>query len=406
MSLRIKDDKNGWSVADFEQWRPHLTEFVKARIAPLIDNQDCNHILICAPVKSGKREIVEYLAMRDAAYNQSRLHTFVSAFHRVADESQRREMKIHNLHVFQVTTELRAKNCLEWLEETLSKQKQVVMHIDECDFASGYRQILASVYRPFRDNENVKIVMYSATPQEVLFSGKVDPPDYDLLEEVIERTRGRVVEYNPPASFCGPARFLDENLVTEATPFFTQTAGSPPSLTDQGKEIVAGLRKSIADGSSQNIVVLRLSYSEPGAKRTTLKEHKAIYRFLKYWKLMPELDGFNVWVDKGEKDIGSVDAAIFKIQWSSDAFWRLISKDVPTMIIIDQTCSRSTELACHDRIYATHDYRHEKTFNTISQAQERTNHYEGKYGGCSEICNNDGDFCCFNWCGRWYISIP
>ena len=98
-----KDSRNGWSVAQFETYRPILTTFLNTRVRPLLDSNECQRILIEAPVKSGKREMVEYLAMRDEAHNPTRVHTFISAFHRVADENQRNELERHNLKIFSLT---------------------------------------------------------------------------------------------------------------------------------------------------------------------------------------------------------------------------------------------------------------------------------------------------------------
>ena len=53
--------------------------------------------------------------------------------------------------------------------------------------------------------------------------------------------------------------------------------------------------------------------------------------------------------------------------------------------MIDQTASRSTELACHDRVFAYHDFRNTVVFTTVSQAQERVNHYEQRYSGFQPI---------------------
>ena len=54
-----------WSVAVFQHLRPHMTNFVDNRIIPLLEDTECRRIVVRAPVKSGKREMVEYIAMRD-----------------------------------------------------------------------------------------------------------------------------------------------------------------------------------------------------------------------------------------------------------------------------------------------------------------------------------------------------
>ena len=379
-ALPKKDDKHSWSVAIFETYRSPLTDFLKSRVLPLLDGEECRRVLIRAPVKSGKREMVEYLAMRDAAHIPTRVHAFVSGFHRTADDSQREELKIHNMHVFPLISAARVEACLKWIRDMITAGKQVVLHLDECDFATGDRQVLNTLYREVHNNPHVSSILYSATPQEVLFSGEVEDDEHQgMIDEMIHT--GERIEYQPPPSFCGPARFLDEGLVVEATPFFRKTA-TGLVLTPQGQEIITELRASIAAGSRRNILVLRLSYADLGIQRAQKKESKAIYQFAQAWSTIPELAGCLVYADKSEKDMPSAEGVLKeKIQWSNRLFWDAKRADVPVIVAIDQTSSRSTEWACHDRVHALHDFRNTLIFSVISQAQERVNHYEGKYEG-------------------------
>lgn len=383
-SLPRKDAKHSWSVAMFETHRTPLTEFLKQRIQPLLDASECQRVLIRAPVKSGKREMVEYLAKRDEAHMPLRVHAFVSAFHRAADEIQRQELKIHNMEVFSLTSKQKADSCIEWIRSMIASGKKVVLHIDECDFASGDRQILSKVYRNVRTNQDVSTILYSATPQEVLFSGEVEEDEHqEMLDEIIHT--GERVEYTPPSSFCGPARFLEENLVIEATPFFRKT-GATLTLSQQGREILTDLRRSIASGNRRNILILRLSYSDLGGSTQDKLKNKAIYQFLKDWQTIPELSDCLVYADKSEKDIPDSSEVIKeKIQWSNKLFWEAKRTDIPIIVVIDQTSSRSTEWKCHDHVFATHDFRNKLIFSVISQAQERVNHYTEPYGGFQRI---------------------
>ena len=72
-----------WSVSTFERLRPHLTGFVRESVLPLLEDPHCRRILLRAPVKCGKREIVEYIATRDLINHSTRVHAFLSAWHRV-----------------------------------------------------------------------------------------------------------------------------------------------------------------------------------------------------------------------------------------------------------------------------------------------------------------------------------
>jgi hypothetical protein len=235
-----------------------------------------------------------------------------------------------------------------------------------------------------RDAPRIKNILYSATPEEVLFSGEVEDEEYHaMMEEII--SEGERVEYTPPAGYCGPERFLEADLVHEALPFFHKE-GDGYVLSAQGKEIVADLRACIAATPSRNLLVLRLSYSDLGGTQADKKKNKAIYQLLKNLSSFPELADFLVVVDKAD-DMGIKNAQFSaeKIQWSDPKYWRRQATGTPILLVIDQTSSRSTEWACHDRIFATHDFRNVVQYSTISQAQERVNHYEQRYGGFQRI---------------------
>lgn len=379
-----------WSVAIFERERAHMADFLKERVIPLLDAEECRRVVIRAPVKSGKREMAEYMAIRDhQAGGAQRVHAFLSAWHRTADEMQRAELAQHELRVFPVISAAKARECVAWVLTQLAAGKVVVLHLDECDYGSGERQSLRIVYDEIRRAEKVFTVLYSATPQEVLFSGDVADDEYQgMIDEMMET--GEYVEYAPPAGYCGPGRFLDEGLVHEALPFFRVTGRGTIELTAQGRGIMTDLRASLAAGGRRNILVLRLSYSEEtrGQGRGGKKDHKAIYQFLHGLTSVPELADTTVLVDKGDKEMGRnlPDSVLPRvINWSKEREWSLLQSATPVLVVIDQTSSRSTEWACHNRVFATHDYRNKVTYSVVSQAQERVNHYEGRYGGFQPI---------------------
>lgn len=372
-----------WSIAIFETQRGYLTDFVKREISPLLDDRECRRIIVHAPVKSGKREIVEYIALRDRQDGSiRRVHAFISAWHRTADNVQREELKHHNLAVFSITNDQLKQKCIEWIQSQLALGKQVVLHLDECDFGTGERQKLGYVWRFTRDNINITNILYSATPQEVLFSGEVDDAHTDTMREIME---GRIVTYDPPTGFCGPRKFLQEGLVFEAKPFFTKSSTGIYSLSEQGRKIIQDLRTAIVSNPQRNIIVLRLSNNLDKGKE---KENKSIYHFLTHRDSFPELADFIVIADKGEK-FNHIRTRILRenIDWSDEdrVYWDSKPTGRPILIVIDQTSSRSTEWRCHNRIFATHDYRDSVTFSVVSQAQERVNHYAQRYGGFQPI---------------------
>jgi hypothetical protein len=133
-------------------------------------------------------------------------------------------------------------------------------------------------------------------------------------------------------------------------------------------------------------MILRLSYSDIGSRSGSVKNNKAIHQFLNGRHTIPELDDCLIYADKEEKAMPDVDGILLeKFQWSKQLFWEGKRVDRPIIVVIDQTCSRSTELACHNRLFALHDFRNKVTFSTSSQALERVNHYDTRYGGFQPI---------------------
>ena len=381
----IQKPPKPWSVAIFERERSHMTTFLKARIIPLVDARECQRVVIRAPVKSGKREMAEYMAIRDhQTGGAQRVHAFLSAWHRTADEKQRDELKQHELTIFPIISVAKAQDCVTWIRAKLTAGKVVVLHLDECDYGTGDRQSIRNIYNAIRGNDRVFTILYSATPQEVLFSGEVADDEYQgMIDEMLDE--GEYVEYEPPAGYCGPARFLDAGLVHEAHPFFNSTGRDSIELTAQGREIITQLRAGLAAGRRRNILVLRLSYGEKTrGQGCASKENKAIYQFLRGVATVPELSDIEILVDKGEKGMSQIgqrhpSMLVRPILWSVEAAWKNMQSSSPVIVVIDQTSSRSTEWACHNRIFATHDYRNKATYSVVSQAQERVNHYDSRY---------------------------
>ena len=383
-----------WSIDQMERYRTYMCDFVRHEIIIYLNDPNCRRIIIRAPVKSGKREIAEYIAIRDRIHGvNTRVHVFISAWHRAADSEQRTELAEHNLKVYSANSGKNVTECIRWIESQIAAGKSVVIHLDECDHGAGERQLLSRIWRAFRTESNVTNILYSATPEEVLYSGEVsstaenEEDDNDWASMISELFHeGVLICYDPPEGYCGPAKYLDSNLVTEAKPFF-KTNDFGAELTPQGLSIVQSMKDSIAIHPRRNVFVLRLSYSSQRGGRNDRKINKAFYQFLSNIQHFAELNNFIVMVDKDDGRVSTQGGRILveRINWSSKPYWESKVAGRPILIVIDQTSSRSTEWKCHDRIYAYHDYRNVISFSVISQAQERVNHYAQSYGGFQPI---------------------
>lgn len=436
MSSIVNKIDKPWSVDQFEEFRPHMTSFVRSKIVPLLNQHDSSsvsRVLIHGQVKVGKREIVEYIAVRDSI-NKFRTHIFISSFHRKADESQRDELETHGIEVFSIHSARRRTAAINFIGERLmsSPNAFIVIHWDECDYGTGDRQNLAELHKMFRAHPRIFNIYYSATPEEMLYSSEIAVRDTEdsLIADFYED--GVVVKYDPPAGYCGAQKFLDNNLVHQALPFF-ECCASGIRLSEQAKDIlvrakaeirvanrkrrdlqsqledaedtnnlsrIEALKEEIKRIRVRNIITLRLSYflnddddeddcSECSSSVDSDIKSKAIYTFLKFSQFVEELNPENVLIiaDKTDvKELTSLPNVNSKVvQWDKRAYWEEITKDKIVIIVNDQTSTRSTEWVCHDRVFATHDYRKRLTFNTVAQAQLRPAHYEQNYGGFQPI---------------------
>jgi hypothetical protein len=425
MNFIIEEPSKPWSVDQFEHYRSYMTRFVRGEITPIINERNNLKILIHGQVKVGKREIVEYIALRDIN-NSNRIHIFISAFHRKADESQRTELENHGITVFSIYDKKKQREAIDFISDHTLPNIAIIIHWDECDYGTGEHQSLAQIYAQFRDYPNIIHILYSATPEELLYSKEISTTEAlanTIVSDIYET--GIVKRYDPPPGYCGAKKFLDEGLVTDAIPFFDVISSTSICLTEQGKEIVDNAKKcvkkydrdisrlklALADAEddedankitdlsakikhikSRNIIVLRVSYKngdddddmDPDADADTTQSCKAIYEFLKNVNNVKELEGVYIYADKHDvktnKNLkGLKNVLITQIEWSNKDFWDRIPKDHVVIITHDQTSTRSTEWKCHDRVFATHDYRKRITFNAYAQAILRPAHFEQTY---------------------------
>lgn len=433
-----------WSVDDFEAYRPHMTQFVKSQVVKMLNELSetgMNKLLIHGQVKVGKREIVEYIAVRDSWGPPSRIHVFISAFHRKADESQRKELADHNISVFSVNSARRRDEAKAFIVDKLTTNPLliIVIHWDECDYGTGYRQNLSDMFQTFKRDPRVFNILYSATPEEMLYSNELDSnggQDDGFILDFYEK--GLVINYDPPEGYCGAKKYLDEGLVFQALPWF-ECSGNRIVLMEQAKEILNeaklynenvteeiaealyGKRHEIKEAlknkdvervkmireeatsrfKRRNIISLRLSYllndddDEDCARgdEDRCEKTSAFYAFLKSSQFVEELKDVHIIADKPDmKELMSLtNVTPQTIQWSKKAYFDGLPTEKIVLLVNLQTSTRSTEWACHDRVFAAHDYRKRRTFNTLAQAQLRPAHYCQNYGNAFQPIRIYGD---------------
>ena len=365
-----------WNLEDFKEQRPEIFQFVNNEVK----NNFSRINLIEAPVKSGKRQIVQCFSVCLPEYK----HVFGSAFHRTSDESQRKEFRNIGIDVFSITNLSSANECIDSIK---NYESPMIFHLDECDYGSGDKQLLSNVWKKLKDKINIILNIYTATPAEFLLSNDCN----DFPENV------RIFEFIPPKGFCGPGMFLDANCVYDADPFF-EKINDKYELSKQARQIILDFNKQFSENSGRNFIHLRLSSCLIGSKNCLANKMNHI--FVKEFNNFPELADFILLADKGEGKYNTdhiSNCLTSPIEWSNKCYWVDKSEKNKYIVLNDQTATRSTELECHDKIYCYHSFRNVYNFSVASQEAERYNHYCWKYNNTFQEIKIYGDVKCYKY---------
>lgn len=313
--------------------------------------KDKRHVLIKAPVKSGKRVIMEVLSVLLPGYRVK----YITSLNRVDVKNQKDELESYGISTHLTKDDRAVTSAINEIDYDIQKGYAVIAGFDECDYGSGDRQKMARLYKKFANVSEVVKLYISATAHETEASRLRDRQDYAEFT------------YTPPTEYCGAKFFLDADLVYEPEAFFENDTGEL-HLTDHAKEV---LRKSITQ--SRHIGVVRTTRQVPMDYFIFTPTRKSIETQLqnvtgKPWEVVP--------VNQKHP-----------FDWESSRN-QLLTLDTRKnyLIVIMQTCTRGTDLkGWHHKIGFWHDQRRADAvnLNTLLQAV-RICHYSTDYP--------DGDF--------------
>lgn len=340
------------TLADFAKTHTATYMFVQKMLYPEIERKT-KFIIVDAPVKSGKRTIVEIASL----IYPSAKHVFITALNRSADKLQHFELASylgkHAVHV--ICRKDRIDVLFEHINKLLKSEKQIIIHHDELDYASGSEHNIKQIWDALKIIPEIQWIMYSASPEEILHSE---------WYEALDVSQKCHIKYIPPTSYKGAEYFLENDLVFEADPFFIMDEEDEDiELSDQAIDIINNLNDS-TKYTNRHILIVRLS----------------TMRIYKYAKELIESGAFDELNDcKILFAHGGFDTDY--VPWDSISWWETLDHTMPLVIFIDQVSSRSTEWAGHPYLYAVHDFASTKTsYNTIMQRQLRVAHYTTKHG--------------------------
>ena len=307
--------------------------------------------VVCgAPIKSGKREVVISCSL---IKDKNSVHIYLINLNRIDFREQTEELNLYDIHTF-VGVDLRKKypEIKSFIDSQVALGKEVYLHVDEADYGTGAKQCFAELLKSTFTMPHVKHIYYSATPQEVKYSGI----DYDL------------VNFVPNAKYVGADYFLDNDLIHEAQSFFVKDSQGKFSLSEQGEECL----KSIDVKAGKYIGVIRLtgsaskvSYYEDvktnfgSAKSTIKKSLDKVFGKDNYSIRFVDEKSSLFW---GSRDRNS----------KSLPAWYDYATNRPLIIIINQTCTRATEWVFQPHLAFYHSMRYGKpTLSTIAQGDTR-----------------------------------
>jgi hypothetical protein len=294
-------------------------------------------VAVVAPVKSGKSEIKIIFRLQNASKKEA--HLYISSLNRVDEKDQIKRLQDYDIDTY-ITCKKSDVDAVIERVRTLSKKKDAIyLHFNESDYGTESRQSLGSRFGELLQFPKVRLICYSATNEELRCSG-------------IPHT---TVEYVPNNDYRGAEYFLSVGLVNEATSFWDWSV------------------KKLSDQATINI------------KQLVANDEKifGVVRFAGHNEL--ELIRGSVLFAQQVAALGITEVrfitGLLPFDWSRDHRPYVNKRDdedlnPKVLLILNQTCTRSTEVKFHEYIDFWHDFRSEViAYNTAIQAFGRPFHY-------------------------------
>ena len=336
----------------FKQQRPELYNYVLNDVIP----ENKKFKLVPAPVKSGKRGMVEVHSLLDKESS----HIFLTALHRTADENQRNELASYGIKVFSINNTKKKNECIKYIDDQLARGKKIKPHLDELDFGCGDKQLLNYIYSAYKNNPRVTFILYSATIE-------VAKKEFLVVNNIEEFHECK--PFNPPPTYFGIKKFLDKKKFHQATPFLTYDCNNESiKITTQGENLIKKLKENTNNtNNKRHIAVLRLA----GNFKTNSKSISQFDTMKENSDYIEEKYGIRL------KFVGSND---YSVEWDNLKTWGDYNPAIPYIFVINQVAGRSTEWKCHPYLVWYHTMRTEDTpTSTIIQDQERPVGYSTNY---------------------------
>ena len=333
-------------IQEFEKKYSHLTTWVRTDLEPIIHIHNL-HTIVVAPIKCGKRLIMEYMSLRNNSGTGNKvIHFYLSALNRKDERNQLDELK--DIYGFEIFIARKHAQLLARIKQVEHLYDIIYVHLNESDYGTGNDSCLSKIFDQMIAINKVKVIAYSATQEEAMYS-------YFGNQQF-----SRIVYYNPPPTYRGAKWYLDNNKVKEATPFWD---AATKTFEPQGIECLDMLK-----ASNKTFGVVRFPWGMKTIRDKGDFEHAVRTQY-----------GFNVVFVDGDNS--------FDWSQSKDSMCDLLlSAKRKTVLVVCQTITRSTEVYFHDEITFWHGAeRKNAAANTIMQADGRPIYYDGTYSNPVDI---------------------
>lgn len=328
----IENREHPWSIQEFAKDRKEQMDCATQIITALEYN---SNVLVSAPVKSGKRQIAEIVSIMYSDKGLNNKHYFITALNRIDTKNQIEELKKYGLEVIVLGLQKDSRNLIQKLKGS-ENPNNVIIHFDESDYGTGISNLFGKVFKICKERK-IKLVCYSATNEEAEKSGFANI--------------AKLIIMKPNSLYKGAEWFLTNNLVFEPESFF-----DGEKITQHGKEIIDWWLNQ----KEKPIGILRLTGGEKDKGFYKSFEDSSELDFLTSKKIRPRF------ID-----------SVRSFDWMEGVnVASMIENESKVLLIINQTCTRSTELGFHKHLAFLHDYRvNESNYSTLAQAYLRVAHY-------------------------------
>lgn len=340
----------------FEENRKEKVEAVKSY-------EDLQRVIVHGQVKTGKRELcIIETKRRGGVDSQGRENKFIliTSLGRKDTKSQLEELRGYEMDCEVVASKKDVDRIFEKvLISAEADDSLLTIYVDEGDYGSSEKQLLKKLFEKIYNGlykiqkssgkKQIFLRFYTATPEELTHSKCANNCSYVFVE--------------PGIDYRGGSWLLQKNLVVEAEPFFEFDEFNNVIISQQGLDMLEKWKSN----SKKPFSIVRVSSKSkdlPNFKQVS--ENKELRDFL---------------VDKFSVKIVEVDEKR-SLDWGYQEHGRHHWSDhyghpLKTIFLINQTCTRSTEIRFHPLIFAFHDYHSKNTsYNTYAQSSLRIAHYK------------------------------